>query len=86
MVQKLLGTEHTNSQVEDLPFFEHLYEHASNERPSFAGHSDGKDEFDGLKEWNHCPSVRKIRNQGKCAGDWVSKIHFQMFLKLHYCS
>lgn len=76
MVQQLLGTEHANSHLQDLPYVEHLYEHATNEKPSIPGLPHGKEEFDGLKEWNHCPSVRKIRNQGKCAGDWVSKTYF----------
>lgn len=72
MVQQLLGTEHSNSPAHELPTIAHIFAHAPNEKPMIPELPHGRDDFDGMKEWNHCPSVKKIRNQGKCAGDWVS--------------
>lgn len=71
MVQQLVGTEHEHPDSEDLPHVEHLYNHPPNQK--FLPPSMGLDSFDGLKQWKYCPSVKKIRNQGRCASDWVSK-------------
>lgn len=36
------------------------------------GHAKGHTHsFNGLKEWKHCKSVRRVWNQGRCASDWV---------------
>lgn len=71
MVQHLVGTEHEHPHSDDLPYFEHLYDHGQNQK--LIPPSMGLDSFDGLTKWNHCPSVKKIRNQGRCASDWVSR-------------
>lgn len=69
MVQQLLGTE---LMEHDLPHeikIDHIHPHQPNMMPEEMEH---KKEFDGIKEWHKCASVRRVKNQGKCASDWVS--------------
>lgn len=69
MVHHMLGTE---LLAHDLPHetkIDHTQYHPPNALP---GEMEHKKEFDGIKEWHKCASVKKIKNQGKCASDWVS--------------
>lgn len=65
----LLGSVDSEFEVDEEPQIKTAT--CSHDKVGYEGHNHTK-EFDGSVEWNYCPSVTEVKNQGKCASDWVS--------------